>query len=332
MKDMHRLDIDEEFEQMLDPLTQLEFDQLKENIRRDGCIDPVRVWRRTIVDGHNRYKICSQLGIPFDIEEINFVDRNEAKRWIAAHQLGRRNLSMHRKRYYRGLVVKGEYDRTNQPLPKNKGKKRITGVVSKNDGWRATKKEIQEELSLKLNVTPRTLRNDVKMAEALDKIHPSLRTIILDDAYKSTVSDVLLISELSQETHRLILESIRRSGTKDIRVAMQPVLATKGQKVTVEEIQEKVDDPEFMTKAHWNAKLDVIAGGCIQLADTIPTDLKKEWALLLDRLRSASKLAKSMRWFRRCPACNGDGCDTCGYHGYVTRKKWIGLGNDPSAR
>ena len=47
----------------------------------------------TLLDGHNRYEICTRLELPFDIEEVRFADRSHAEEWIIRNQFGRRNLS-----------------------------------------------------------------------------------------------------------------------------------------------------------------------------------------------------------------------------------------------
>jgi len=50
-------------------------------------------WPCTLLDGHNRYEICTRLDLPFDIEEMRFSDRSHAEEWIIRNQFGRRNLS-----------------------------------------------------------------------------------------------------------------------------------------------------------------------------------------------------------------------------------------------
>jgi len=46
-----------------------------------------------LVDGHNRYEICTRLGLPFDVVQVAFADREAAALWIEENQVGRRNLS-----------------------------------------------------------------------------------------------------------------------------------------------------------------------------------------------------------------------------------------------
>lgn len=91
--------IDEEFKNLLPPLSADEFRDLEANCVRDGIRDPLVVWPQDdgndiLVDGHNRFRISAMhSGIRFDIKRIEFKSRDEAKRWIILNQFGRRNLS-----------------------------------------------------------------------------------------------------------------------------------------------------------------------------------------------------------------------------------------------
>ncbi len=88
-----RLFVDPELKKLIPPLSDTEREQLRENIKAEGCRDAIVVWGQIIVDGHNRYAICKELGIPFEVVEREFADKEEAKDWIDANQLGRRNLT-----------------------------------------------------------------------------------------------------------------------------------------------------------------------------------------------------------------------------------------------
>ena len=92
---LEELRIDSEFESVIPPLTQQEFNQLRENILEDKEVfHPIIVWDNTIVDGHNRYKILKEHpNLLFRIRKLDFVDRYEAIIWICKNQIGRRNLS-----------------------------------------------------------------------------------------------------------------------------------------------------------------------------------------------------------------------------------------------
>ncbi|MCL2422065.1 MAG: hypothetical protein FWD03_09430, partial [Defluviitaleaceae bacterium] len=86
------LKIDEDFKKLIPPLLPDELKQLKENILSTGrCRDAIVVWKGYIVDGHNRYAICREQGIPFEVSKIHFASKKDALVWIAENQLGRRN-------------------------------------------------------------------------------------------------------------------------------------------------------------------------------------------------------------------------------------------------
>jgi len=90
------LQINPDLQAVVAPLTPEEYDQLKENIRKDGLLEPIALWEEqsgTIVDGHNRYAICQELGIGFKTKALSFPNIEAVKLWILEHQVGRRNLT-----------------------------------------------------------------------------------------------------------------------------------------------------------------------------------------------------------------------------------------------
>ena len=107
-KKFRLLKIDEEFKTIIRPLKRKEFIQLEENIKADGCRDPITTWNGIIIDGHNRYEICSKYAIPFEVMEMEFSCREEAIAWICKNQLGRRNLSDESRRYLIGRQYESE--------------------------------------------------------------------------------------------------------------------------------------------------------------------------------------------------------------------------------
>jgi len=88
-----KLTINKRFKDLTPPMSSDEFNLLKESIFRTGVREPILIWRNTIIDGHNRYKICKEIGIYFETKELEFADEDEAIAWIIKNQLGRRNLT-----------------------------------------------------------------------------------------------------------------------------------------------------------------------------------------------------------------------------------------------
>lgn len=87
------MQINPRFKTMIPPLTAEEREMLKESIKNEGVRDTLIVWGDTLIDGHNRYEICQELGVPFETRPIDFADEEEAETWILRNQLSRRNLS-----------------------------------------------------------------------------------------------------------------------------------------------------------------------------------------------------------------------------------------------
>lgn len=84
--------IDKEFQSLIPPLTVEEYNGLEASILAEGCRDALVLWGETLIDGHNRYEICTAHDVPFQTVQKDFTDRNDAIRWIILNQFGRRNL------------------------------------------------------------------------------------------------------------------------------------------------------------------------------------------------------------------------------------------------
>ena len=116
------------------------------NMIRDGKLtDPIIVWNKTILDGHNRYNILRKHSyIEYEIKEMEFSSRQEALIWICNHQLGRRNLTPERRKY----LIGKRYETEKQVTQTN-------AVKSPTDSLKATTlvytvEEIAQMLSISL--------------------------------------------------------------------------------------------------------------------------------------------------------------------------------------
>lgn len=87
--------IDNEFKTLIPPLTAEEYQGLEKSILAEGCRDSLIVWHDTLIDGHNRYEICTKHGIPYKTTSMEFENREKVIEWIILNQFGRRNLPAH---------------------------------------------------------------------------------------------------------------------------------------------------------------------------------------------------------------------------------------------
>lgn len=69
---MPEFTIDPEFRDLLPRLSPDERERLVTEINANGCRDPLVVWKEwnTLIDGHNRYEICTDLDLPFETRRV----------------------------------------------------------------------------------------------------------------------------------------------------------------------------------------------------------------------------------------------------------------------
>lgn len=87
--------IDKEFKSLIPALTEDERNGLEASLKAEGCRDALVLWGNILIDGHNRYEICTQYGIPYKTVQKDFDSREDVIQWIILNQFGRRNLPMY---------------------------------------------------------------------------------------------------------------------------------------------------------------------------------------------------------------------------------------------
>ncbi|MEY4427973.1 MAG: hypothetical protein RLZZ182_662, partial [Pseudomonadota bacterium] len=92
----------EELKAYIDPLTPDEHEALERSLLAEGCRDALVLWGDILVDGHNRYAICTQHGIPFETKQHpHFRSMDDVHLWMINQHLGRRSVSD----YQRGVLA-----------------------------------------------------------------------------------------------------------------------------------------------------------------------------------------------------------------------------------
>ena len=86
--------IDEGLKAYIDPLTADEHEALERSILAEGCRDALVLWGDLLIDGHNRYGICSKHGLPFNtVQATQFKNMDDVHLWMIDQHLGRRSVS-----------------------------------------------------------------------------------------------------------------------------------------------------------------------------------------------------------------------------------------------
>jgi hypothetical protein len=108
--------VNEELLAYIDPLTPDEHDALERSLLAEGCRDALVLWGDVLVDGHNRYGICSKHGIPFNtVQNSRFESIDDVHLWMIDQHLGRRSVSD----FQRGVLAlrKKDIQASRQPQP-----------------------------------------------------------------------------------------------------------------------------------------------------------------------------------------------------------------------
>ncbi|QYF93337.1 hypothetical protein KY495_22115 [Massilia sp. PAMC28688] len=94
--------INEELRSFIDPLTHNEYAALERSLLAEGCRDALVLWGDVLIDGHNRYDICTKHGIEFrTVQNSNFASLDDVMLWVIDNHLARRSVSD----YQRGVLA-----------------------------------------------------------------------------------------------------------------------------------------------------------------------------------------------------------------------------------
>jgi len=103
--ELPQLIIDEEFKSILPLLDKETYALLEENILENGIRDALVVWGDILIDGHNRYNIALEHGLPFRTVSMDFDTRDDALIWIISTQVSRRNLLPLQLAFFEGFIT-----------------------------------------------------------------------------------------------------------------------------------------------------------------------------------------------------------------------------------
>ena len=231
MLKLSSLKIDPEFSAQILPLSFDELHQLELNMIRDGKLtDPIIVWNKTILDGHNRYNLLKKHGfIKFEVEEIQLANKYEALAWICKNQLGRRNLSPERKKFLLGK----EYESTKLAVGGQPGNCNKVNRCDQNDHIDSEKRTC-ERIAVEHGVGSATVRRAEKYmngVEAADDAAPGAREEILNGKIKAADREIYAIAKAPKEQRPEIVAELRKPKSKRDK---QFASSTKSPSVKVE--------------------------------------------------------------------------------------------------
>jgi hypothetical protein len=217
---MQEIIIDEEFRILLPTLDEETFRLLEESLLEHGCRDPLVLWNGILIDGYNRFRICTYHDIPFTTVDMEFDSREDVVIWIITNQISRRNLTPMQLSHFRGMHYKadrkkhGDISRvaTNDLNAKN-GANALNNASGQNDHLR--KGSTASRLSEQYSVSPKTIRRNASLAAGLTsigEISHDVKTKILNGEVRVGKSRLEALASATPEVMRQILHGEKRVG------------------------------------------------------------------------------------------------------------------------
>ena len=239
------LTIDPDLQELIPPLEDGELARLEASIRRDGCMDALKVWRdgdeTILLDGHNRHGICERLGLPYRVEAVESVtNRYEAIQWMIDLQLSRRNLTPERQSYLRGR----KYNEEKCESAFDSGTSGNPGGKPKAEGGNSYHpQKTSEKLAIEYGVSEKTIRIDATFAAAVDALPSEERMAVLGGKSPLTKKQIIRNYRIATgqisppDTAAAAREKDYQIATRKALATIDDVLATYGRDIQVEVIQ-----------------------------------------------------------------------------------------------
>lgn len=284
----YELKIDDEFKNLIPPLSADEYQQLKQNLIQEGCREAILTWNGYIIDGHNRYEICNQVGIPFQVYGLNLHSREEVIAWICVNQLGRRNISGETRKYLIGKRYEAEkVIGTANAAGSNQYVRKVDGPKKWNHpNLNRTLQKTAARLGREYHISHATVNKYAIYAHALDmlgKKEPEIVPKILSGRVKLSHENVVKLSKLpnadvkrlSQQISNETTDFVGYSGTR--RELQRSIMSGKESEQSA--IQIPLGSIKNMPAYDPDAEIS-------SLALTIPS-----WVSSIDRTRSMANLS-----------------------------------------
>ena len=208
--------INEKFITLIPPLNKAEYTELEKSLIKEGCREPLITWNGYLIDGHNRYEICTRLNIKYKVTNMPFESEEDAISWICSNQLGRRSISEETRKYligkrYEAEKIIGERRSNrgiNQYTPEQK---RPVGRPASNDYRHRT----ADKLGKEYHVSHGTIKNYGSFSRVVDRIGeraPALATQILAGKVKISQKGLTELVEMNDSEMDAVTSSISERG------------------------------------------------------------------------------------------------------------------------
>ena len=205
--------IDPELQSLIPPLSPDEKGGLESDIKKHGCKDSIVVWNDTIIDGHNRYEICTRNNLPFATVDFSqkLRTREDVIDWMYSNQLSRRNLTDESRTYILGKQYEFRKKREGRHI-----------ILPQNEAVRSSIKIATEQ-----KVSRATVERAAEYSRSIDALVTNnvgidaLKTKILNGTFKTNKRDIVELAKKSPEVQRAVIHSMEDAPKVELKVVMQ---------------------------------------------------------------------------------------------------------------
>lgn len=331
------LTIDTEFSELGWPLSDEERSSLRENLLKYGCREPILVWANhdnTILDGHNRYSICTAEEITYKVKAIKLETRQDCIDFICDLQLSRRNSTEEHKSYLRAKKHEGylrgkqhdaaEFKALTDP-PKGSGHECPTPMGG------AKTKSITKQVAEETGVSERTIRRDVVFAHAVDELAKPIKDAVIRKELKVSHGDVQALAELPKTEQKEIVAQVNRGEAKNVKAALKSKAELAlGQKGFRDEQGNLIPKHllEFRSMEWKQEMLDAIKK-LVQVLRKQTIGTGGTWVNLenaLEGFEQARNAVLHSIFYSLCKDCGGkvNGCKSCRKSGWMPKWRFDG--------
>lgn len=216
--------INDELRSFVDPLTDIEYAALERSLQTEGCRDALVLWRDTLIDGHNRYEICTKHNIPFrTVHNNNFASLEDVMLWMIDNHLARRSVSD----FQRGVLALRKKElvaaRMAEQAPQEEGDKNAPADES-SPPWNT-----REDVARAARVSSNTISQIERIQKAAT---PQLREAVRTGAI--SINAAANVAQLPEEQQIAAVAGGRKELQQAARQVREQKMATRPKKEKVE--------------------------------------------------------------------------------------------------
>lgn len=196
VKALWKLHSDPEFLRLAMPIPEAAHKALEEDILSNRRREPVAVWRRTILEGYERYRLYRHYAIKFALEETVFPSKADAMLWACERQISCGHITKAAERYLLGTVY----------------------LLSKAKHPDVKRMELFKQIGGKFGISPITVRDHRSFANKLDLLRqkePELVEGILAGKYSVAPRAFTGIANKSPQELRALVHAQTSTGQPD---------------------------------------------------------------------------------------------------------------------